>query len=323
VLQRVFTHIEIRLALSWDNSNASEIAAFYRSSGLVMEAFDDASQLLMAEAMRRDLSRQYLDILQTAFALKGELAAPVSLALKAFDKRHKIQVGDNGENGARIQAARDRRGAHVDALRDCLLPKSRGTDETIAPLIRAVVRGIRSWSDIPTCRCAVKIAETVVQRCHSDVSYWPMLALLFEEALGALVSEPPWLANAGCEYDMLSLCRASYVALVLSSSPDRVGGKTFSPPPHHEGPRRTLLSLPGISIAAVQHLETNLCSINAHKDQKNAFHEVVVLALNAKEKQPVALPHRGQSEDNPTADASALREKMNTVLNIPKPLKYT
>jgi exportin-5 len=314
VLQRVVTHIEIRLALSWDNSSTSETAAFYRSSGLAMESFDDASQLLMAEAMRRDLSRQYLDVLQTAFALKGELAAPVSLASKAFDKYHKVQAEDNGENGARIQAARDRRAAHVGALHECLLPRGRGMDEVITPLIRTVVRSIRSWADVPTCRCAVKIAETVVQRCHSDASYWPVLELLFEEALGALVSEPSWLANAGCEYDMLSLCRASYVSLVLSSNPDRIGGKMPDHPPRREGPRRTLLGLPGISIAAVQHLETNLHAINAHKDQKNAFHELVVLALNAK--QPVALPHR-QSEDNPTVDASALREHMCTVLNLP------
>jgi len=320
VLQRVVMHVEARLALSWDKSNTSETAAFYRSSGLAMVAFDDTSQLLMAEAMRRDLSRQYLEVLQVAFALKGELAAPVSLALKAFDKRHKLRAGDDGENGARIQAAQDRRAAHVGAMRECLLPKGRGTDETIAPLIRTVVRSIRSWADVPTCRCAVKIAETVIQRYYSDMSYWPALALLFEEALGALVSEPPWLANAGCEYDMLSLCRASYVALVLSSSPDRVGGKNFSLPPHHEGPRRTLLSLPGISIAAIQHLEINLRTINAHKDQKNVFHELVVIALNAKEKRSAASPHQCKNEENPTADASALREKVSTISNLPPSL---
>lgn len=169
-------------------------------------------------------------------------------------------------------------------------------------------------------RGAVKVAEAAACRVHGDASYWPALALLFDEALGALVGEPAWLANAGCEYDLLSLCRAVYVALVLAADPARLG-RPPPAPPRHDGPRRALLALPGVGAAPVARLEDDLRAVAAHKDQKNAFHELVVLALNAKPRAddggggppgPAPPPPAGRR-----VDASSLRGATPAVLDLP------
>ena len=86
--------------------------------------------------------------------------------------------------------------------------------------------------------------------------------MLFAEALGALVAEPPWLANAGCEYDLLGLCRAVYVALVLRWPPDKLG-KAPLVAPLSAAPRDALLRLPGVSPNDVLKLETDLRNLAA------------------------------------------------------------
>ena len=321
VLRRLAAHVEARLAAAWSD-DGSAFAAFCRAGGLAMADFDDGAAAAMAEAATRDLGRQFVDALHVGLALRGELAQPVARALERADRAAAAPrpPESDGARGARVMAARDARAAHAGALAACLLPPGRGGDDGVAPLLRAVARGVRSWADVPTCRGAVKVAEAAACRVHGDASYWPALALLFDEALGALVGEPAWLANAGCEYDLLSLCRAVYVALVLAADPARLG-RPPPAPPRHDGPRRALLALPGVGAAPVARLEDDLRAVAAHKDQKNAFHELVVLALNAKPRAddggggppgPAPPPPAGRR-----VDASSLRGATPAVLDLP------
>lgn len=362
VVRRIAAHLERRLAISFaaglatDDALAtaandpSDEAAFYAVSGLCIFPDWDAPTLSsVAETSRRELSRAYLDVLQVAAGTKGELAAPVALILKTLDK-HRAQAlaagdatslallpttpqsnesskqrRDDGEHGARVHAAQERRAAHVSALRRCLLPTREdgcqsvdSLDDLAAPILRTLWSAIGKWGDVPSCRAATKLAEVCVAETCRDPHYWPYLSALFESAVEALVAEPTWLANAGCEYDFLGLARAVYVALVMgvdpSAPPRRIPPET---PSRHDGPRAFLLSaLPGVGPDHVAALEHALREPAAPKDHKTAFQSLVLVALNAKDKHLLSQPNRPPrpaslasfpGAPTPAIDASALR----------------
>lgn len=362
VARRIVRHLERRLAISFAAGLATDDAlataandpdneaAFYAVSGLCIFPDWDAPTLAsVAETSRRELARAYLDVLQVAVGTKGELAAPVALVLKTLEK-HRSQAlaagdapslallptnpetnegckprRDDGEHGACVHAAQERRAAHVSALRRCLLPtrdnsgqKIDSLDDLAAPILRTLWSAIGKWGDIPSCRAATKLAEVCVAETCRDPHYWPYLSSLFESAVEALVAEPTWLANAGCEYDFLGLARAVYVALVIgvdpSAPPRRVPPET---PSRHDGPRAFILSaLPGVGPDHVAALEHALREPAAPKDHKTAFQSLVLVALDAKDKHIRSLPNRTQrlaslaafpGAPTPAIDASALR----------------
>ncbi|KAJ1449995.1 armadillo-type protein [Pelagophyceae sp. CCMP2097] len=316
--------------------------AFYRSSGVAMQDWGAADCAVVVDVTRRELTRAYLDCLQVIFAVKGELAAPVALALKAADKRSVRGAGGaeapaapvavpkkapgvtDGERGLRVQRARERRAAHVASLRRCVVPLkaaagAQPADDLSAAfaLVRTLARGVRFWSDIPTCRFATKLAQTVVEDCFSDDRYAQLLASLFDAAVEALVLEPPWRSGAGCEFELLALARGVYLALVIGGDPSACSKKPAIQQPRHDGPRQSLLRLPGVEAQHVHALEAALREPASTKEHKNALHDIVVVALVAKEKLNPQNTQSVAGSMTASVDASALREQTSTVLNLP------
>ncbi|KAH8059351.1 hypothetical protein JL722_5373 [Aureococcus anophagefferens] len=288
VLRRLTAHVEARLAAAWSD-DGSAFGAFCRAGGLAMADFDDGAAAAMAEAATRDLGRQFVDALHVGLALRGELAQPVARALERADRAPRRR-GRPSPTARRHGARRAPRGrsrpascrraaAATTASRPCSA-RSRAASGRGPTCRRAAPLGNQIFNPTSMCRGAVKVAEAAACRVHGDASYWPALALLFDEALGALVGEPAWLANAGCES---TSCRSVARSTSRSCSPrTRRGSAGRRPRRRATTGRAALLALPGVGAAPVARLEDDLRAVAAHKDQKNAFHELVVLALNAK-----------------------------------------
>ncbi|KAK7248796.1 hypothetical protein SO694_00041231 [Aureococcus anophagefferens] len=81
------------------------------------------------------------------------------------------------------------------------------------------------------------------------------------------------------------LLRGARTATTRSVADGRASGRarrTAGAAARHAEAARALLALPGVGAAPVARLEDDLRAVAAHKDQKNAFHELAALALNAK-----------------------------------------
>eukprot|EP00633_Aureoumbra_lagunensis_P000361 CAMPEP_0197295958 /NCGR_PEP_ID=MMETSP0890-20130614/37097_1 /TAXON_ID=44058 ORGANISM="Aureoumbra lagunensis, Strain CCMP1510" /NCGR_SAMPLE_ID=MMETSP0890 /ASSEMBLY_ACC=CAM_ASM_000533 /LENGTH=1069 /DNA_ID=CAMNT_0042772225 /DNA_START=763 /DNA_END=3972 /DNA_ORIENTATION=+ len=295
ITRRLALHLESRLQVAWSQPEGDQV---------YMEDFDQATRSACGDAIRRELTRSYLDVLQIAMATKGELAAPPV-------KQNRTSNGDDGENGRRIAAARERRAAHVTALREFVL----GNVEQLAlPILRTLRLALAVWGDVPSCRAATRIAQVFIGAAHDRPQYYEPLATLFAAAVGALVEEPSWLANAGCEYELLSLARAVYVGLVLAVDPNAIPRRVQIVPPRHTGPRDLLLSLPGVQPHHVQTLEQTLRQPSSVKDQRSAIQDVIAIALEAKDSTIKLL---SMTPPSVTGDASALRDSVSSVRDLP------
>jgi exportin-5 len=176
-------------------------------------------------------------------------------------------------------------------------------NEHIAGNLCLLVIQCLGYPDAYTCRRITKICHRVIETTSWTPQYSQLLGQsMFQQAVKNIVTEPKWMV--GMEWAMINVARDIYCRLILgqvlqpggqgaaaqqqalqenayppcfeqSKTYDRplLGGGILTVP--SEYPRQTLVSLPGITAAAVQQLETSMKEKRSAKDHKDLLRDLL------------------------------------------------
>jgi exportin-5 len=205
---------------------------YYAHAGLFVGDLDPVTAEAAVEKYRVDISRTFSDVLQTAFALKGDWAlvlankAKEEQALKQSDSSKLlsgpssrfndsgVELNADGTPKLRHQAAIDaRKMLRINGLCHFFLLESK----EIAENLTLTVVQCLGYPDAYTCRRIVKICHRILETVAWSPQYTELLGRhMFTQAVKNLVTEPKWMV--GIEWDMINVVRDIYCRLVLGQT---------------------------------------------------------------------------------------------------------
>ena len=276
VLERVAPHMLRRVTAAWGAPCAPPAAlaggadALYASQVLVCAArLDGDSAELLADKIRRELTRNWLDFLHVAFGLRGALLVVVRKSKKGGGG-----FALNGKAKAAMKRAAEKT-EHANLLKRLFLF---GPPRCTEALVLFCL-GAMAWPDSTSLRRAVNVLQVVVEATMGDNRFNVLLGRdVFRACVSLLLQEPDYIA--GVEWEVLALLRDIYVALVVGRSPSEAAK---SPAEGEESkwvmrtdlPRQTLLGLGGADPQLVQKMEGTLRASLSAKAQKDAIRAVL------------------------------------------------
>jgi hypothetical protein len=263
----------------------------------------------------------------------------------------------NDEIGARVNADGSSKLANQKAIDARKLARINGIcqfmlleNQTIAwNLILSVVQCL-GYPDAYTVRRITKVCHRILETVAWSPTYTQIIGeQMFNQAIRNVVTEPKWMV--GIEWDMINVIRDVYCRLVLGQTllfggqgpgvqMNSLGGenshhyeqaKTIDRPLQGGGvltaandtPRRTLAEIPGIGVARVDHLERDLKTKRAAKDQKDIFRDLLRVASdNVRDMIPVTNPDEGGIFSRAIEAESLLhtRQRQPTIPSLPEKL---
>ena len=200
--------------------------------GLFIGDADMVTGEAMSEKVRVDLNRHFSDMLQTAFALKGDWALVLAnqskddQAVRSGDKmkvssNQTIPVRDDdrpinadGTPRTAIHIAIDaRKNLRIQKLCHYLLLDEANVAE---PLVLAVI-DLLQYPDAYTCRRCTKLGHRILETVAWADYYTEILGnRLFSMLVRAIIAEPKWMV--GIEWELINLIRDIYCRLVLGQT---------------------------------------------------------------------------------------------------------
>lgn len=191
---------------------------YYGHAGLFVGDIDDVTAEGAVEKHRVDLGRAYSDVLQVAFALKGEWALVLAKQAKEEQAAKKndpskltskpstqffeegAEVNADGTPKTAGQAALDaRRLQRINKLCHFLLLEN----EQIAGNLTLTIIQCLGYPDAYTCRRTSKICHRLIETVAWAPQYTQLLGQqMFTQAIKNIVTEPKWMV--GMEWDMIN-----------------------------------------------------------------------------------------------------------------------
>jgi len=261
----------------------------------------------ISEKVRVEMNRHFCDMLQTAFALKGDWALVLANQAKSEQSVRTLSrdndeplVNADGTPRTAVHLALDAR----KMLRIQIMCRYLLLDEiqVAEPLVLAIIDSLQ-YPDAYICRRCTKLCHRIIETVAWSDQYTDILGnRLFSILVRAIVTEPKWMI--GIEWDLINLIRDIYCRIVLGQTLlsggqgsgmehpfDVVTGqfeqaKTVNNPLHGGGllckpsslPRQILSSLPGITIEMVREMENSMTVKRSLKDQKDVLRDLLRLS---------------------------------------------
>jgi hypothetical protein len=364
ILGPVFEHFQYRLRYSWNpvlgigglgadsmrplGSDTCVAAAnqlssggveqwlitYYARGGLFVGDLDSVTGEAAVEKARVELTRTFVDMMQSVLALKGAWA--LVLANKAREdsaiKRNdpsKLTSGpgnklSNGKDFLNADGStRTLSEIHIDARRlvriDKLCHFLLLENEQIAGSLVVTIIQCLEYPDAYTCRRSTKIVHRILESVAWLDKYTELLGYrLLSSAVKAIVTEPKWMV--GTEWDMINIIRDVYGRLVLGQyflpggqgpglqmSRDPANSMMFEQTKVADKPLlgggiltstsdypRRILMEIGMSQEEVLATEKSLSEKRSAKEQKDVFRDLLRVAAD-KTKQAEGQLNRGEN----------------------------
>lgn len=342
ILGPVLEHVQYRLEKSWDpivnpvsqvsnkplftsdcdaaatlasSGGDAWYSSYYARGGLFVGDLDTVTAEAAVDKARVELSRCYSDMLQTAFALKGDWALVLATqskedqAVKKNDLskllsgpksriNHGGAVNADGTPRRESQIAVDaRKNLRITRICHFMLLE----DERVAGHLTLSVIQCLSFPDGYTVRRCTKLCHRILETVAWSARYTDMLVnKMFPTAVRNIVTEPKWMV--GIEWDQINLIRDIYCRLVLGQvlQPGGQGpgvqqlqdprmpnhyeqAKSAETPLQGGGvlispsyvPRQILARLPGVGEAVVATFEDDMRRKRSAKDQKDFLRDLL------------------------------------------------
>jgi hypothetical protein len=250
------------------------------------------------------MSRHFCDMLQAAFALKGDWALVLANQAKDEQTVRTSSVRDNDESVNVDGTPRTALHLALDArklLRIQKLCRYLLLDEVhvAEPIVVAIIDSLQ-YPDAYTCRRCTKLCHRILEAVAWTDHYTDILGnRLLSILVRAAITEPKWMV--GCEWDLINLIRDIYCRLALGQTLSFGGqgpgmehpfnivtgrfeqAKTVDNPLQGGGllcipsalPRQVLVSLPGITLDMVQEMEKCMTLKRSSKDQKDVLRDLL------------------------------------------------
>lgn len=268
ILIPLMSHMPFRLTVTWSGglpaSQAGPISCAADLESLITgglyilsEGFSNEDYETVLDRSRRDVTREYMDVLFKCLSLKGEVVQ----AMHKRDKggKHGKGGGRGDKGGATTVEAMDGEGDGVvgmeeegggagnrpmiqefkDALTRFMVIEN---EDMVVRLLLSVV-GAFTWPDTFSCRRAIRLGHYIVEVGSREPKLQVAFAQdLFREVIHTLLSNHPWLA--GTEDELVFLASDIYRLVVIGDDlqeatvPRRTDVIS-------DAPRQLLLSLPG------------------------------------------------------------------------------
>lgn len=258
VLAALFGHFAQRAQATLQRTAVGEKPAQTPWTSLVV-GIEDAKQEIAREKMVMELTRQVIDFIEYAIDPK-------------------TVVGTDTDNPKHVTSAEDA------MLRDYILLQSPSLPFAICAILVQVI----CWKDTLSCRKAILLGDKLVNTLNADTKYHAMLGRdLFSAALQAILREHVGhVKEDGLKWEIINLARNIYCRLTLGLTPveECKGIDPCNQPLRPasmlcSAPREILLSLPDVTPAQVDALDTLLREKHSMKTQKNAFKELLELPI--------------------------------------------
>jgi hypothetical protein len=293
---------------------------YYAHAGLFVGDLDSDTAEAAVEKHRVELTRNFSDVLQVAFALKGDWAlvlanqAKEEQAMKRKDIS-KLSAGPRNrpqeEEGVQLNADGTVKGAHQDAIDLRKLARINSIshfllqeNERLAGSLTLTVIQCLGYPDAYTCRRVTRICHRILECVACMPQYNHLLGnLMFSQVVKNVVTEPKWMV--GMEWDMINVARDIYCRMVLGQIllPGGQGAaqqmasrgdnqfeqaKTADRPLQGGGisttvsehPRSILASLPGFTVNMIKDFESDMKKKRSAKDQKDIIRDLLRIAAD-------------------------------------------
>ncbi|RMX69108.1 hypothetical protein DD238_001946 [Peronospora effusa] len=260
VLATLFSHFAQRAALIFQRPVTGHKATQAPWSALVV-GIEDAKQEIAREKMVMELTRQFVDFIEYAIDPK-------------------TVVGTDTDNPKHVTSPEDA------FLCDYILTQSPSLPFAVGAILVQVI----CWKDTLSCRKAVFLGDKLVNVLYADTKYHTLLGRdIFSAALQSVLKEHVGhVKEDGLKWEIINLARNIYCRLTLGLAPveECKGIDPCNQPLRPASslcaaPREILLSLPDITPAHMDALDTLLREKHSIKTQKKAFKEILEMPILA------------------------------------------
>jgi hypothetical protein len=197
--------------------------------GISRDDFD-----ILLDRMRRDVTRSFVDFLQTSTAQRGPLVKPVVEEAKA-SAAPATAPGEEASAGTPLGPL----ATFAEAQRRFMAYEN----EPVATRLLMSVMASLSWHDTTSCRRGIKLATLIVELGARQPQVVEALGGdLFREVIKGILDERPWMT--GLHGDLATLAADIYRYLVIGEDVKETVA-TLPEQPYSHGPRQCLLMLPG------------------------------------------------------------------------------
>ncbi|CAI5711914.1 unnamed protein product [Peronospora destructor] len=258
VLATLFGHFAQRASLIFQRTGDKATQAPW--SALVV-GIEDAKQEIAREKMVVELTRQFIDFIEYAIDPK-------------------TVVGTDTDNPKHVTSPEDA------FLRDYILTQSPSLPFAVGAILVQVI----CWKETASCRKAVLLGDKLVNVLYADTKYHTLLGRdIFSAALqGILKEHVGHVKEDSLKWEIVNLARNIYCRLTLGLAPveECKGIDPCNQPLRPASslcaaPREILLSLPDITPAQLDALDTLLREKHSIKTQKKAFKEILEMPILA------------------------------------------